>query len=61
MKQFAAATLIALFGMSSALAEINSEEQQGFTSSQDLTNLPATAAGPVTSQDDYVFENPEFN
>lgn len=62
MKQIAAATLIALLGIGSASAEINSEERQWIGGqSFDVNSLPATAAGPSMTKDEYQFETSEFN
>jgi len=62
MKHIAAVTLIALLGMGSASADINSEERQWVGGqSLDVNTLPATAAGPSMTKDEYQFESPEFN
>lgn len=50
MKRIAAATLVTLLGMGSAMAEYDSETQYGQFSGSgafDPNTLPATAAGPM--------------
>ncbi len=59
MKQLLAAIVIALSGIGSASADIYADEVKGISGSSghssDLTNLPATSAGPNKLEDSYLF------
>jgi len=56
MKRFAIATLITFLGVGSASAEYSSEIEDYIitsTHSQDMTSLPATAAGSLPGSDSH--------
>ncbi len=65
MRYFAIAAFVAIFGISSASAEIYAEEVSIFSGHDssyiNVNSLPATSAGPSMTRDDDLFENPEFN